>query len=263
MGVTCGDEDIDLAAGSVSVSASMGRDGIPGLPKTEAGRRVVPIVPALRRLLVAWRLRSPRTRPNDLVIATAQGGPVQERNIRRALDAAKLAAGLDATDGRLSMQSLRHSWASALATRATGDDARAVGRTRGRRLYLARLCERSARRCGRGCVRAGAGGGSGVRRVSQVLVRSGGRLVASRVSREHGAEPKRCGFDAHWRPVAARASSLTSRRSAVRSRHRPSLSQNGLRPRAAWSPTWPVVLELVLSCSEKRRGAATRDNPRK
>ena len=108
--------DVDLAAGSVSVSASMGRDGIPGQPKTDAGRRVVPIVPALRRLLVAWRLRSPHTRPDDLVIATAQGEPVQERNIRRALDAAKLAAGLDATDGRLSMHSLRHSWASALAT---------------------------------------------------------------------------------------------------------------------------------------------------
>jgi integrase len=50
------------------------------------------------------------------VICTADGGAVQERNIRRALDAAKDAAGLDATEGRLSMHSLRHSWASALAT---------------------------------------------------------------------------------------------------------------------------------------------------
>jgi integrase len=116
--------DVDLAAGSVSVSTSMGRDGIPGPPKTEAGRRVVPIVSALRRLLVAWRLRSPHTRPDDLVIATAQGGPVQERNIRRALDAAKLAAGFDATDGRLSMHSLRHSWASALATGFDATDGR-------------------------------------------------------------------------------------------------------------------------------------------
>ena len=94
----------------------MGRDGTPGPPKTNAGRRVVPLVPALRRLLIAWRLRSSHTEPGDLVIATARGGVVQERNIRRALDAAKETAGLDSTEGRLSMHSLRHSWAAALAT---------------------------------------------------------------------------------------------------------------------------------------------------
>jgi integrase len=94
----------------------MGRDGTLGPPKTKAGLRVVPIVPALRRLLVSWRLRSPHTRPDDLVVGTADGRAVQERNIRRALNAAKASAGLDTTDGRLSMHSLRHSWASALAT---------------------------------------------------------------------------------------------------------------------------------------------------
>jgi integrase len=41
---------------------------------------------------------------------------VQERNLRGALAEAKEAAGLDATEGRLSLHSLRHSWASALAT---------------------------------------------------------------------------------------------------------------------------------------------------
>ena len=54
--------------------------------------------------------------PGDPVICTASGGGVQERNLRRALADAKEAAGLDTTDGRLSMHSLRHSWASALAT---------------------------------------------------------------------------------------------------------------------------------------------------
>jgi integrase len=85
-------------------------------PKTEAGQRIVPLVPALRRLLVAWRLRSPHTRPDDLVICTAPGDSVQERNLRRALDDAKEAAGLNATEGRLSFHSLRHSCASAHAT---------------------------------------------------------------------------------------------------------------------------------------------------
>ena len=55
-------------------------------------------------------------RPADPVIGTAEGRPVQERNLRRALDAAKIAAGLDATEGRLSWQSLRHAFASAMAT---------------------------------------------------------------------------------------------------------------------------------------------------
>jgi len=67
-------------------------------------------------VLVEWRLRSPHTRPGDPVLCTADGGAVQERNVRRALEAAKAAAGLDATDGRLSMHALRHSCLSALAT---------------------------------------------------------------------------------------------------------------------------------------------------
>jgi integrase len=41
---------------------------------------------------------------------------VQERNLRRALDAAKTAAGIDSGDERQSWHSLRHSYASMLAT---------------------------------------------------------------------------------------------------------------------------------------------------
>jgi len=43
-------------------------------------------------------LRSPHTQPASFVVCTAAGESVQERNIRRALDAAKEAAGLDATE---------------------------------------------------------------------------------------------------------------------------------------------------------------------
>jgi integrase len=91
------------------------RDGTVKAPKTDAGTRTVPILPALRRLLVEWRLRSPHTRPGDLVVSTANGGAVQERDIRRALGAAKEATGLADTEGRLSMHALRHSYCSALA----------------------------------------------------------------------------------------------------------------------------------------------------
>lgn len=109
-------EDVDREAGTISVRRSLLPDGTPKAPKTEAGNRVVPLLPALRRALAEWELRSPRTRPSDLVIATASGDPVQERNLRRALDEAKVEAKLDATEERLSWHSLRHSWASLLAT---------------------------------------------------------------------------------------------------------------------------------------------------
>jgi integrase len=106
----------DLETDTLTVRQSMLPDGTTKQPKTEAGLRAVPVLPALRRRLVAWKLRSPNTRPHDLIICTADGNPVQERNLRRALDNAKAAAGMDATDNRLSWHSLRHSFASMLAT---------------------------------------------------------------------------------------------------------------------------------------------------
>ena len=85
--------------------------------KTEAGTRTVPLLPALRRALVAWRLRSPRTDPEHYVLCTAEGSPVSERNLRRALDQAKARAKLAVSEAeRLSWHSLRHSYASILAT---------------------------------------------------------------------------------------------------------------------------------------------------
>jgi integrase len=108
--------DVDLDAGTLTVRRSLLPDGTPKAPKTEAGTRTVPLLPALRRLLVAWKLRAPHTGDGALVIATADAKPVAERNLRRALDDAKTAASLDGTDGRLSMHSLRHSFASMLAT---------------------------------------------------------------------------------------------------------------------------------------------------
>jgi integrase len=108
--------DLDLPAGTLTVRRSLLPDGTPKAPKTAAGERTIPLLPALRRELVAWRLRSPHTRPGDLVIATADGHPVQERNLRRALDDAKTTAKLSTTDKRLSWHALRHSFASMLAT---------------------------------------------------------------------------------------------------------------------------------------------------
>ena len=75
------------------------------------------MLPALRRALVAWKLRSPRTDPEHYVVCTHDGGHVAERNLRRALDQAKTQAKLTVSDAeRLSWHSLRHSYASILAT---------------------------------------------------------------------------------------------------------------------------------------------------
>jgi integrase len=109
--------DIDFKANAINVRRALLPDGTPKAPKTEAGVRTAPMLPALRRLLVAWKVRSPRTRSRHLVICTADGLHVEERNLRRALDVAKKKAKLGtAEDERLSWHSLRHSWASMLAT---------------------------------------------------------------------------------------------------------------------------------------------------
>jgi integrase len=57
-----------------------------------------------------------RGRLEELVIATADGKLVPERNLRRVLEEAKDAAETVVTDERLSWHSLRHSFASLLAT---------------------------------------------------------------------------------------------------------------------------------------------------
>jgi integrase len=108
--------DVDFEAGTVGVRRSAQPDGTMKAPKTDAGTRTLPLLPALRRLLVAWKLRSPRAQPGDLVVCTVDGKPMQERNLRRALDAAKAKAGLAGSTERLSWHSLRHSFASLLAT---------------------------------------------------------------------------------------------------------------------------------------------------
>ena len=85
------------------------------LPR-RVGHRTIPLLPALRRLLVAWKLKSPRTDREHYVICTHDGSPVMQRNAQRALQKAKEAAGLDGSEERLSWHSLRHSYASMLAT---------------------------------------------------------------------------------------------------------------------------------------------------
>jgi integrase len=109
--------DVDFDNNLIHVRRSLLPDGTPKATKTEAGTRAVPMMPALRRLLATWKLRSWNTGNSDLVIATVDGAAVQERNLRRVLEDAKIEAKMGDRDGaRLSWHSLRHSFASTLAT---------------------------------------------------------------------------------------------------------------------------------------------------
>jgi integrase len=107
--------DIDLEANVIRVSRSALADGRTKAPKTRAGARRVPLLPECRRHLVAWRLRSPSSAPQALVMVTATGAPVAPENLRRELARAKRAAKLS-VPGRLSLHALRHSFASYLVT---------------------------------------------------------------------------------------------------------------------------------------------------
>jgi integrase len=73
------------------------------------------MLPELRRHLVAWRLRSPHTGPDNLVVCTATAKAVAPEHLRRALATAKKTAKIE-VEGRLSLHSLRHAFASYIVT---------------------------------------------------------------------------------------------------------------------------------------------------
>jgi integrase len=90
--------------------------------KTEAGNRDLPILPALRRRLIAHRLASPRPRPRDPVFAATSGKPKQYRNVRHALDKIEHELGIE-----LVSHDFRRSLASFLIIAARADDGAVTG----------------------------------------------------------------------------------------------------------------------------------------
>ena len=102
----------------------LARDGKGGrVPvKTDAGERDIPILPALRRRLIAHRLASLWTRPGDAVFATATGKPKAYRIARRALGLVADDLGVD-----LVTHDFRRSMASFLIIAARADEAAVTG----------------------------------------------------------------------------------------------------------------------------------------
>jgi integrase len=108
--------DVDLKAGTLTVTNQLGPDGSLQPLKTAASASVVRLVPALARELQAHRQRQAgkdirRVHRDALVFATKTGRPQSGRNVLRAIHAAGDAAGLN-DDGRerVGVHDLRHSF---------------------------------------------------------------------------------------------------------------------------------------------------------
>jgi integrase len=104
--------DVDLVAGRIRV----------GEAKTDAGVRVVDMLPVLRDEILTWKARAPRTKPADYVFATGTGGRPSKDNLRSrivhvAIDRANErldAAGQAPLPPGLTPHGLRHTYASIL-----------------------------------------------------------------------------------------------------------------------------------------------------
>ncbi|MEY4238959.1 MAG: hypothetical protein RL339_1560 [Pseudomonadota bacterium] len=123
-------QDIDLAAGTITVCQRADQWGQIGSPKSEAGKRTIPIPPELVSELKAWKLRSPISRLG-LTFPNKIGTPLRHNNLlRRMFFPLQVRAGLSipkldgngepllddegaaVLTGKYSFHSLRHAAAS-------------------------------------------------------------------------------------------------------------------------------------------------------
>ncbi len=77
-------KDIDLAAGTITVRQRADQWGQIGPPKSEAGKRTIPIPPELVAELKAWKLRSPLS-SLDLAFPSSTGTPQRHNNMLRRM----------------------------------------------------------------------------------------------------------------------------------------------------------------------------------
>lgn len=108
--------DVDLTAGTLTVTGQLGATGERVAPKTQASAATVPLLPALARELREHRSRQAGrdlrlVHADALVFTTSRGNPQSRRNALRAVHAAGDAAGLN-MNGRepVGLHDLRHSF---------------------------------------------------------------------------------------------------------------------------------------------------------
>jgi integrase len=111
-------DDVDLASGVIRVERSLSSYGDAGEPKSRAGRRSVPIVAALRDLLVEHRLVT--RRDAGLVFGVTEGRPFAATAVRKRALGFWRRASLDP----ITLHECRHTFASLLI--AAGVNAKAI-----------------------------------------------------------------------------------------------------------------------------------------
>jgi integrase len=107
-------EAVDLKAGKFEVRLNMqdndkGKDKILKAPKSQAGRRVLPLSRELLQELRLWKLKCPAS-SQDLIVVNPLGKPFHRRQISNVLDVAIAKAGIK----RLTPHGLRHTFCSLL-----------------------------------------------------------------------------------------------------------------------------------------------------
>jgi integrase len=105
--------DIDLATGELTVRQRADRWGTLGSPKSDSGKRSIPLAPMVVNALKEWRLACPKSEA-DLVFPTTQGRPRQINTIHtQALAPLQRSLGLcQGSTPKYGMHSLRHAAAS-------------------------------------------------------------------------------------------------------------------------------------------------------
>ena len=108
--------DIDHQAGLIRVHRQLSRRREHARLKTEAGRREVILAPPLARRLREHRLASRHKAPADFVFANTLGRGLDYRDVGEGFRQTLKRAGLQAP-GKLTLHSLRHTFASLLIAR--------------------------------------------------------------------------------------------------------------------------------------------------
>ncbi len=105
--------DVDLKTGELHVRQRADRWNKIGPPKSDAGRRTVPLGPALALALKEWKLACAKSE-HDLVFPTSTGAIDHHKNMLRSLGPVMKAAGVVNKSGapKYAMHALRHFFAS-------------------------------------------------------------------------------------------------------------------------------------------------------
>ena len=106
-------DDVDFDKREIAVRQRADRYGKIGAPKSDAGKRVIPIGPFLANTLKEWKVACPAT-AGGIVFPTSRGRIDHHANILRSLEPIMVRAGAKASDdtAKYALHAFRHFFAS-------------------------------------------------------------------------------------------------------------------------------------------------------